>query len=155
AAAGDGDVTNNSASANAWVQAERDIEVTAGPGIVDLAVGGAYEIPFLVRARGPQSTGDVTLWVSGIANAASVRLIDAEGSACSQETDGTTWRCTLGAVAPGSARLVRVRVQGTRAGTVDISAMAETDTDGYSANNSTGLQLRIDNPVDLAVLLAS
>jgi hypothetical protein len=38
---------------------------------------------------------------------------------------------------------------------VDISAMAETESDGYGANNSTGLQLRIDNPVDLAVLLAS
>jgi hypothetical protein len=58
-------------------------------------------------------------------------------------------------VAPGSTRLVRVRVQGSSAGTVDISAMAETESDGYGANNSTGLQLRIDNPVDLAVLLAS
>jgi hypothetical protein len=38
---------------------------------------------------------------------------------------------------------------------VDINATAETDADGYSANNSTGLQLRIDNPVDLAVVLAS
>jgi hypothetical protein len=154
-ATGDGDVTNNTASAHAWVQADRDVEVTAGPAIVDLAVGGAYEIPFLVRARGPESTGNVTLWVTGIANAASVGLIDAEGASCSQETDGTSWSCTLGEVAPGSARLVRVLVQGMRAGTVDIGAMAETDADGYGANNATALQLRIDNPVDLAVLLAS
>ena len=154
-APGDGDVTNNTGNAHAWVQAERDIEVTAGPAAVDLAVGSAYEVPFLVRARGPQSTGDVTLWITGIANAASVSLIDAEGSSCSLDDDGTSWRCTLGAVAPGSTRLVRVRVQGTRSGTVDINAVAETESDGYSANNSAGLQLRIDNPVDLAVVLAS
>jgi hypothetical protein len=154
-AAGDGDITNNTSNAHAWVQAERDIEVTAGPASVDLAVGSAYEIPFLVRARGPQATGDVTLWVTGIANAANVTLIDAEGAACSQDSDGSSWSCPLGAVAPGSARLVRVRVQGTRAGTVDISASADADADGYLANNSTGLQLRIDNPVDLAVVLAS
>jgi hypothetical protein len=154
-AAGDGDVTNNTANAHAWVQADRDLELTAGPAIVELAVGSSYEIPFVVRARGPQSTGNVTLWVTGIANAASVSLIDAEGSACSQDGDGTSWSCTLGPVPPGSARLVRVRVLGTRSGTVDISAVAETESDGYGANNSTGLQLRIDNPVDLAVLLAS
>jgi hypothetical protein len=154
-AAGDGDITNNIANARAWVQAEHDVELTAGPATVDLAVGGAYEIPFLVRARGPQSTGDVTLWVTGVANAVSVSLIDAEGSTCTQESDGTTWRCTLGVVAPGSSRLIRLRVEGTRAGTVDINALAETVTDGYGANNAAGLQLRIDNPVDLAVLLAS
>ncbi len=154
-APGDGDITNNTGNAHAWVQAEHDVEVTAGPAVVDLAVGSSYEIPFVVRSRGPQSTGDVTLWVTGLANAASVSLVDAEGSACSQDGDGTSWSCTLGAVAPGSTRLVRVRVQGTRAGTVDINAMAETDADGYGANNSAALQLRIDNPVDLAVLLAS
>ena len=154
-AAGDGDVTNNTASAKAWVQAERDVELTAGPATVDLTVGGAYEIPILVRARGPLATGEVTLWVTGIANAASVSLIDAEGSQCTLDSDGSSWSCTLGAVAPGSSRLIRVRVQGTRAGIVDINAMAETDADGYGANNSAGLQLRIDNPVDLAVLLAS
>jgi hypothetical protein len=151
----DGDFTNNTASAKAWVQAERDIELTAGPATVDLAVGGAYEIPILVRARGPQPTGEVTLWVTGIANAASVSLIDAEGAECTQDSDGTSWRCALGAVEPASSRLVRVRVQGTRAGTVDINAMAETESDGYGANNAAGLQLRIDNPVDLALLLAS
>jgi hypothetical protein len=133
----------------------RDVELTAGPATVDLTVGGAYEIPFLVRARGPQSTGEVTLWVTGIANAASVSLIDAEASVCTQESDGTSWRCTLGVVAPGASRLIRVRVQGTRAGTVDTNALAETGTDGYGANHPAGLQLRIDNPVDLAVLRAS
>lgn len=154
-AAGDGDITNNTSNAHAWVQAERDVEVTAGPAVVDLAVGSGYEIPIVVRARGPQATGDVTLWLAGIANAASVTLIDAEGAACSQDEDGTRWSCALGAVAPGSTRLVRVRVQGTRAGTVDISATAEANDDGYGPNNSTALQLRIDNPVDLAVVLAS
>jgi hypothetical protein len=154
-AAGDGDITNNTDNAQAWVQAERDVELTAGPAVVDVVVGGAYEIPFVVRARGPQSTGDVILWVTGIANPARVSLIDAEGSECSEQGDGTTWRCTLGAVPPGVSRLVRVRVQGTHAGIVEINALAETDADGYGANNSTGLQLRIDNPVDLAVVLAS
>ena len=56
-----------------------------------------------------------------------------------------------GSSAPGAARLVRVRVLGTRAGTADINAMAEADDDGYGPNNSAGVQLRVDNVVDLAV----
>ena len=152
-ASGDGDVTNNSGNAQAWVQAERDIELSAGPGVVDLAVGGAYEIPFLVRARGPQATGDVALWVSTASSAVIVDSIDAAGAPCTQESDG--WRCELGPIGPGAARLVRARVLGARAGVADIHAMAEAADDGYGANNSADLQLRVDNIVDLAVLVAS
>ena len=153
-ASGDGDVSNNSGNAHAWVQAHRDVELTAGPAVVDLAVGGAYEIPFLVRARGADATGDVALWVSSGSSAALVDFIDAEGAPCSQQDDGD-WRCALGPVAPGASRLVRVRVLGTRAANVDIHAMAEAADDGYGPNNSADLQLRIDNIVDLAVLVAS
>ena len=53
----------------AWVQAERDVELTAGPGGVDLGVGAVYEIPYLVRSRGPQPTGDVALSVSTASSA--------------------------------------------------------------------------------------
>ncbi|HEY6124692.1 MAG TPA: M12 family metallo-peptidase, partial [Steroidobacteraceae bacterium] len=60
-ATGDGDITNNGASTTAWVQAERDIELTAGPAVVDLGVGTIYSVPYTVRSRGPLPTGDVTL----------------------------------------------------------------------------------------------
>ena len=50
-AAGDGDLTNNSGTARAWVQAARDVELTAGPADVELAVGEAYELPLMVRAH--------------------------------------------------------------------------------------------------------
>ena len=58
-------------------------------------------------------------------------------------------------LAPGATHLVRLRVSGSRAGVADISAMAEAADDGYAANNFASVQLRIDNPVDLGVLLAS
>ena len=151
---GDGDGTNNTATAQAWVQAERDVELTAGPASVDLAVGGAYEIPFLVRSRGPQATGDVALWVS-LPDAVSMELLDADGAPCDLQPDGSSWRCVLGPLAPGSSRLVRMRVTGTRAATAEVDAMAEAAYDGYGPNNSATVQFHIDNLVDLAVLAAS
>jgi hypothetical protein len=58
-------------------------------------------------------------------------------------------------MAPGSVQLIHMRVRGTRAATVPVYVMAEAADDGYINNNSTSVQLRVDNAVDLAVLLAS
>ncbi len=151
---GDGDGSNNTATAQAWVQAERDVELTAGPASVDLAVGGAYDIPFLVRSLGPQATGDVALWVT-LPDGVSLAGFDADDAPCDLQPDGASFRCALGPLAPGSSRLVRMRVTGTRATNATINAMAEAAYDGYNPNNSTSVQLHIDNLVDLAVLVAT
>jgi hypothetical protein len=152
--AGDGDATNNSANARVWVQADRDVELTAGPSTVDLAVGGVYEIPYLVRTRGPQEVEDVVFWVTIPASAVALDSIDADGAACTA-TDGATWRCDLGTLPAGAARMVRVRALGLRAATADIRALAEAASDGYGPNNSADVQLRIDNLIDVGVLMAS
>ena len=153
-AAGDGDLTNNSAQVQGWVQAERDLELTAGPAAVDLAVGGSYEVPLLVRARGPQPTGSARLSIGFPSGTVAVELIDSEGASCSRPA-AASLQCELGVLAPGATQLVRVRVSGSRSGVADIYAMAEAADDGYPANNFASVQLRIDNPVDLGVLLAS
>ena len=153
-ASGDGDQANNSASGRAWVQAERDIELTAGPASVDLGVGVSYEIPLLVRSRGPQPTADVTLAIALGSNVVAVEALDGDGAPCGQ-ADATHWNCQLGALAPGVAHLVRLRVHGTSAATVDVSAVADVADDGYVNNNAARVQLRIDNLVDMAVLMAS
>jgi hypothetical protein len=151
---GDGDFSNNSANASAWVQAERDVELTAGPASVDLSVGESYEIPFLVRSRGPQATGAAFLWITLPAGNGVVDSLDASGAPCAQ-SDGSTWRCDLGVVPAGESRLARMRVHSAVPATVAVSAHVDTDADGYLPNNSAGLQLRIDNAVDLAVLMAA
>jgi hypothetical protein len=153
-ASGDGDHGNNTDRARAWVQAERDIELTAGSASVDLGVGAGYEIPFLVRSRGPQPTGEVTLSISIPSSAVVVDSIDGDGATCGA-ADLTHWTCRFGAMAPGVAHLVRVAVHGTRAATLEVNAVAEAADDGYLGNNSAALQLRIDNLVDVAVLMAS
>jgi hypothetical protein len=153
-ASGDGDASNNSANAQAWVQAERDVELTAGPASVDLSVGESYEIPLLVRSRGPQATGAVFLSVTVPSSSAVVDSLDADGAPCTQ-TAGGIWRCDLGVVPPGESRLVRLRMHSDVPATVAVNATADTDADGYLPNNSTGVQLRIDNAVDLAVLMAA
>jgi len=152
-ASGDGDQSNNTGNARAWVQADRDIELTAGAASVDLGVGVTYEIPFLVRSRGPQLTGDVTLTIS-VPSTVTVEGVDGDGAPCAQ-ADATHWRCALEAIAPGAARLVRMRVSGATAATVDVSAVAEVADDGYVNNNAAAVQLRIDNLVDMALLMAS
>jgi len=151
---GDGDYSNNTANARAWVQAERDIELTAGPGTVDLGVGVTYEIPFVVRSRGPQPTGDVTLSISIPSTAAVVESLDADGAVCSQ-ADATRWICEFGAIAPQVSHLLRLRLHGDRSATVDVNAVANAADDGYVNNNSAAVQLRIDNLVDVAVVMAS
>ncbi|HET7809693.1 MAG TPA: M12 family metallo-peptidase [Steroidobacteraceae bacterium] len=152
-APGDGDSTNNSANTTAWVQAERDVEITAGPATVDLAVGGIYEIPFTVRSLGTQATGDVAVWISMRSGVAVLDSLNAGGATCSEDID--SWHCVLGAIAPGDSRVVRMRVRGLGVGSVDVQAMAEAADDGYNPNNSTGVRLRIDNAVDLGIALAS
>jgi hypothetical protein len=153
-AAGDGDFTNNNANTTAWVQAERDVELTAGPVGVDLGVNAAYDVPYTVRSRGPLPTGDVTLTISILSNAIAVDSLDAGGAVCTQP-DAISWRCELGSLAPGSVRTVRLRVHGTRPVTGAINAIATTTDDGYLANNSAALQLRVDNLVDLQLVMAS
>jgi hypothetical protein len=151
---GDGDFSNNNASTTSWVQAERDVEVTAGSGIAWLGVGAVHEVPFTVRSRGPLPTGDVTLTLSMPSNALVVDSIDTGGAACTQ-ADPTLWRCALGSVAPGSSRVVRLRVHGTGPVTGDLIAIAAAADDGYPSNNNAVVPLRIDHLVDAAVSMAS
>lgn len=153
-AAGDGDLTNNSAQVQGWVQADRDIEVTAGPADVELAVGGSYEVPLLVRSRGPQASGAVTLWITFPSDVLGVELLDAEGAACSQP-DADSFQCDLGTLAPGASQLLRMRLRGSSSGNANFRVMAEAADDGYIGNNLANVQLRIDNPIDLGVMLAS
>ena len=152
AAAGDGDLANNSAQTQGWVQAERDIELTAGPTSVELAMGDAYELPLLVHSRGSQSAGPVRLSIE-YTSYATVELIDGEGAVCA--ASGAGLQCELGHFASGATQLVRLRVLGSRAGVAEIRATAEIADDGYLANNFATVQVRIDNLVDLGVLLAS
>ncbi len=150
---GDGDFSNNTANATVWVQAERDIEITAGPGSVELGVGSLHEIPYTVRAIGPQPAGDVTLFVS-VPAAIVVDSLAGAGAACSP-LDAVSWTCALGGMAPGSSRVVRLRVRGTRPVTTDIVARADAADDGFLGNNVASVQLRIDHRIDLAVPIAS
>jgi hypothetical protein len=151
---GDGDHTNNTANASAWVQAARDVEVTTGAATVDLGVGSVHEIAYTVRSRGPQATGDVALVLSLPSSALVVDSIDAGGAACAP-VDPMTWRCEIGALAPGASHGVRLRVHGTRPANADVHATLEADDDGYTPNNYVGVQLRIDHRVDLAVTMTS
>jgi hypothetical protein len=150
---GDGDLTNNNASTTAWVQAERDVELTAGPPSVDLGVNAGYTVPYTLRSRGPLPTGDVTLALS-IPAALVVDSLDAGGVTCAQ-ADAATYRCELGPLAPGATRVVSLRVHGAVPVTGDINATAEAADDGYLANNNAVVQLRIDHVVDLSVVMAS
>jgi len=151
---GDGDFTNNNASTTAWVQAERDVELTAGPASMELGVGAIYTVPYTVRSRGPLSTGDITLTISIPSASLVVDALDAGGAACAQ-VDATTYRCELGSLASGASRAVSLRVHGSAPATSDISATVAAADDGYLANNVAGVTLRIDHIVDLAVVMAS
>jgi hypothetical protein len=153
AAEGEGDLTNNNAQADAWVQAERDIEVSGPAGTLDLPVGAAYEIPYVIRSRGSLATGEAELLLT-TPGALTVDGIDAGGADCSHPSD-YVWRCALGSLAPGETRTIRLRVHATAPTTGDVSAVALTTDDGYVANNSAAVQLRIDHLVDLGIALAS
>jgi Reprolysin (M12B) family zinc metalloprotease/Domain of unknown function DUF11 len=153
-AAGDGDLTNNNASATAWVQADRDVELTSGPAAQDLGVGAVYTVPYTLRSRGPLPTGDVTLTISIPSSSLVVDSLDAGGATCTR-SDAITYRCELGALAPGTTRSVSLRLHGAVPVTGDISAIAEAADDGYLTNNYAGVQLRIDHTVDLSVVMAS
>ena len=152
-AAGDGDLTNNSGTARAWVQAARDVELTAGPADVELAVGEAYELPLMVRSRGPQATAAVTLLVVLPPRGTTVEVVDSEGASCTRDLDGL--RCELGVLAPGATHMVLLRVQGDHTSAPLIMATADALDDGYAGNDSVAVQFRIDNPIDLGLLLPS
>jgi hypothetical protein len=153
-AVGDGDFSNNNATTTAWVQAERDVEITAGAATASLGVGAVYELPYTVRSRGPLPTGDVTFTLLIPSSALTVDSIDAGGATCSS-TDSMTWHCALGAIAPGASRAVRLRIHGTGPVTGDLIAIAVAADDGYTANNNSVVQLRIDHLVDVSVTMGS
>ena len=111
-------------------------------------------MPYTVRSRGPRPTGDVALTLSLPSTALVVDSIEAGGAACTS-TDSLLWRCALGAIAPGTSRVVRLRVHGTGPVTGDLIAMAVANDDGYTTNNNAVVPLRIDHLVDLAVVMAS
>jgi hypothetical protein len=148
---GDGDFSNNAGSVTGWVRAPHDIELNAGPPVVDLGVGTSYEIPYTLLSRGTSDAANTRLTLSLISTAVAVDSVDA---ACAP-VDPTTYVCDLGTLAAGTNRVVRVRVHGVSAGSADVSAVADTDDDGYTANNTANVQLRLENAVDLAVTLAS
>ena len=79
------------------------MELTAGPTAVDLGVGTVYTVPYTVRSRGPLPTGDVTLTISIPSSSLVVDSLDAGGVACTRP-DAITFRCELGALAPGATR---------------------------------------------------
>jgi hypothetical protein len=150
---GDGDPTNNNAGASTWIQAARDVELSVPDTTLDLPVGSVYEIPYVVRSRGVQATGDVELLIS-LPAMLTVDGLEAGGAACTPAGD-RAWRCVLTGLAPGEARTVALRFHATSPVYGDITAAAGTTEDGYLANNAATLQLRIDHLVDLGVSLAS
>jgi hypothetical protein len=153
-APGDGDLNNNSGSVSAWVQAERDVELTASAGVSLLNVGSSHEIAFTLRSRGSAPTGDVTLLISLPATSLVVDSIEAGGAPCASP-GANLLRCELGPLGPGASRIVRLRVHGTGPVAGDLMASAIASDDGYGSNNNATVQLRIDHEVDLAVVLAS
>ena len=152
-APGDGDLTNNSGTARGWVQTARDVELTSGPAAVELAVGEAYELPLMVRSRGPEATAAVTLLVAFPSADVAVEVVDSEGAPCLRDLDNL--RCELGVLASGATHLVRLRVRGDHASSPLIMATADALDDGYAGNDSAAVQFRIDNAIDLGLLLAS
>ena len=111
-------------------------------------------MPYTLRSRGSLPTGDVALTISIPSSALAIDSIDAGGASCTS-TDSMIWRCALGSLAPGTSRVVRLRVHGTGPVTGDLIAVAVAADDGYAANNNAVVQLRIDHLVDLAVTMAS
>jgi hypothetical protein len=152
-AAGDGDLSNNSSSAPGWVQSARDIELTAGPSSVELAVGDAYDLPLVVRSRGPEATAPVTLMVA-LPEGLTVDLVDSAGAPCSQPDSGSL-ECDLGLLSSGATHVVQLRVRGNHSGAPVLFATADAADDGYAPNDNAAVQFRIDNPIDLGLLLAS
>jgi len=148
---GDGDYTNNATSLSGWVRAAHDVDLAVGPPVVDLGVAQLYDVPFVLRSRG---TGDAVNTRLTITLQSPLLVVEAVDDAC-DATTATTWVCDVGTIATGDSRQVRFRVHGTAAGTAGIGAVATADDDGYSSNDGASLQLRIDNPIDLAVTLAS
>jgi hypothetical protein len=152
-AAGDGDLTNNNASADGWVQAGRDVELTTPLPAVDLGIGAVHEIPFTVRARGFQASADVALLLT-LPAALVVDSLDAGGPTCTQPSQNA-WRCEVGEMAPGTNRVVSLRVHAAAPVTGNVLAVAVAGDDEYAGNNSASVLLRVEHLVDLAVTMAS
>jgi len=107
----------------------------------------------MVRSRGPQATAAVTLLIALPSAGVAVDVVDSEGATCRRDLDGL--RCEIGVLAAGATHLVRLRVQGDHASTPLIMATADAIDDGYAGNDSAAVQFRIDDPIDLGLLLAS
>ncbi|MBC7978101.1 MAG: hypothetical protein H7138_24220, partial [Myxococcales bacterium] len=149
----EGDFTNNNANLTGWVRPDHDIDLTTGAGTESLGVGAPREIAFTLRSRGSGPTDEVTLLIA-IPGAIIVDSIDAGGGLC-EPSEMATLRCVFAAMAGEESRVVRVRVHGTRPVSADIVASAATANDGYAANNSAVVHLRVEHAIDLAVTLAS
>src|SRR5690606_32648783 len=113
-----------------------------------------HEIPFLVRSRGAQAAGESALEFSVTSDVVAVEVVDAGGANCAPVADGA-WRCAVGALAPGVTQLVRVRVQGQRAGLANVTALVAAADDGYTGNNAASLLFEVDNTVDLGLLFGA
>jgi hypothetical protein len=150
---GDGDLSNNTANTTAWVQGERDVELTTTASSVDLAVNASYEVAYLLRSRGTAPTGDVSLQFSLPAGLI-VDPIDSGGAPCLQSA-ARTWRCEFGVLPAGVTWPVRVRVHAAEPVAGEISAAALTSDDSYLGNNYAYVPVRIDHLVDLGITLAS
>ena len=152
-APGDGDLGNNGANAGGWVQAARDVELTVPVSSLDLSVGVVHEVPYTIRSRGLLVTDGVEVLFT-VPAALAIDRIDAGGASC-QNPSAYVWRCALGTLSPGEARVVRLRFHATAPTSGDIAAVAVVADDGYLGNNSEDLRLRIDHLVDLGITLAS
>jgi hypothetical protein len=153
-ASGDGELRNNNAQGSAWIQAEHDVDLRAGPASVELDVGDAYEVPLLIRSRGTQAIADVALEFMLGSGAVSVDVIDAGGSSCVASGLGS-WHCELGTMAAGQVQMVRVRVLGLHAAAVNFSARVDATQDGYFGNNSASVQLVVDDAIDVGLVMGS
>jgi hypothetical protein len=150
-ATGDGDLSNNSSSASVWVQAARDVDVLASSAAIDLGVGVVQELAFAVSGRGPVATANSTLRFT---LPASLAVDSFDGAACAL-VDPQIWECDLGAIAPGSQRVVRLRVHGTTPATGDVVAFVAVADDEYGVNNTAKVTLRVDHLVDLGVTMGA
>ncbi len=151
---GDGDLTNNSATLDAWVQADRDMEIGTAATAIEMGVGLSHEILYTVRSRGTLPTGDVSLRFTVPSTLLAVESLDAGGASCTQ-ANAAQWDCPLGTVAPGSSIDVRLRVHSQGPVTGDLTAVLLTTDDGYAGNNTANVTLRIDHQVDVGVSFAS
>ena len=77
-------------------------------------MGDAYELPLVVRSRGPQATAPVTLMVA-LPDGLTVDLVDSAGAPCSQPDSGSL-ECDLGLLSSGGMAGLAKRPKRVEAG---------------------------------------